>query len=734
MSNRLSIKSGRQLLLLIAIAAGYFALARASLFLSFQASNATPVWPPSGFAFALMLIFGYRVAPAIFLGAFAANELVFQLNNAADLPTTLWVSFIISVGNMGEALAGKFMLSKVVPQVKDNNYFRKPGHIFLFALTAATVSLISSLVGSTSILLGKIIPADYYSIAWLTWWLGDVSGIMVVTPLILLWRNFLLNKRRRILIQREPGSFHLETIALFILIVLASGIVFNNWVFTPFIFRWAYWIIPFLVWASIRFEQHEAVSAIVLCSAIAVIGTLGGGGPFAPKNDSPIALNESLLILQGFVCVIIITTLILNASVTERKRTEEALRNFGNQLEERVTERTKELRKAAKEIEIINKRLTEAQRLAHIGNWEWDIKANRISWSDELFRIFGLSPQTFEASYENYLNNIHPDEQEIVNKIIQEAFSNHQPYSFFHRIVRPDGSIRILHGRGEVIVNEKNEPVSMAGTAQDVTEIKQAEEEIKQLAEDLIRYNKQLEQTNKELESFTFVASHDLQEPLRKIRTFLSLISEKEGAALSEPSRDHMKRTVSAAERMQELINDLLIYSRTTGSPEHFQKTDLNLILEKVKADLKDVIEEKNARIESTGLPELNVIPFQFHQLFTNMISNSLKFSKPDVPPLIRISTSMVKGQAEEQNEEESRKYYRLDISDNGIGFEKKYNEKIFNLFQRLHSRDEYSGTGIGLAICKKIVENHGGYIKANSEPGRGASFTIYLPETYKGV
>ena len=720
----------RHFLLLLAVAAGYFVLARVSLFLSFQTTNVTPVWPPSGFAFAIILIFGYRIAPAIFIGAFAVNVLVFQLNNAAPLSTALWVSFIISIGNMGEALAGYYLLREVVPGVKDNNYFKKTNHIFRFSLTAIVMCLVSSVIGSTAILLGNIITSNHYPIAWLTWWLGDLSGILLVTPFILLWRNYLQTRSATSGLGEKRTGIRIETIALFILTALASGIVFHNWFFTVFIFKWAYWVIPVLVWAAVRFDQHETVTAMLFCSAIAVWGTLTGGGPFSARDTSAIALNDSLLILQAFVCIIVITTLTLNASVNERKQTEAALRDMGNQLEQRVTMRTAELTEAAEKIEIVNRRLTEAQRLAHIGHWEWDILNNRITWSDELFRIFGLTPQTFEASYENYLRYIHPDERDHVNKIVQDAYSDHQPFTFYHRIVRPGGSIRILHGRGEVMVNDKNETVSMTGTAQDVTEIKQAEQEIKQLAENLLHYNTQLEQTNKELESFTFVASHDLQEPLRKIRTFLNLIAEKESAVLSDIGKDYMLRTFNAAERMQQLINDLLIYSRTTGSPEHFQKTDLNLILQKVTTELKEVIEEKKARIDAGALPALHVIPFQFQQLFTNIISNSLKFSKQDVPPHIVITTVKEPEISKEYfKNSTTKKYYSVSISDNGIGFETKYNEKIFNLFQRLHSRNEYSGTGIGLSICKKIIENHGGFITASGEPDKGATFTIYIPE-----
>jgi PAS domain S-box-containing protein len=723
----LSYKNYRiYLLQIVAIAFGYFVLARISLFLSFQTSNATPVWPPSGYAFAVMLLMGYRIAPAIFLGAFIANLVVFQLNNATDLFGSLWVSFIIGIGNMSEALVGYFLLRKIIPSVQDNNYFEKTNHVFLFSFAAIIAGLVSSIIGSGAVLAGNIIHPGDYVITWLTWWMGDVSGILLITPFILTWRNLLRPGLDGSNHWEKRSGIRLEAIAMFVLIALVSGIVFNNWIFDYFIFQWAYWVIPFLVWAAIRFEHHETATALLICSAIAIWGTLNGGGPFAAKEVSAIALNESLLILQAFIGIIVTTTLTLNASVNQRKQTEARLRELGDQLEKRVNFRTAELKETAEKLELVNKQLTEAQRLAHIGNWEWDVPNNRISWSDELYRIYGLTPQTFEASYENYMKYIHPDEQETLNNIIQNSYSNHDPFSFYHRIIRPDGNVRILHGRGEVIVNEKNEVIRMLGTAQDVTEIKHAEEEIKQLAENLARYNRQLEQTNKELESFTFVASHDLQEPLRKIRTFLSLITEHEPDNLSATSRDYMKRTINAAERMQQLINDLLLYSRTTSSPEHFKKTDLNSVLEKVLSDMKELIEEKQVSIKSDKLPPLLVIPFQVEQLFSNLISNSLKFSKPDMPLEIKVTAGIEERPSHNGN---SSKYHTIKIKDNGIGFDSRYNEKIFHLFQRLHGRHEYNGTGIGLSICKKIMESHGGFIKAHGELGQGAEFIIYFPE-----
>lgn len=719
---------------LLIIACGYFILARVSLFLSFQTSNATPVWPPSGFALAMLLIFGTRMSPAIFLGAFAVNVLVFQQNNAASFSTSLWVSGLISCGNMLEAISGCYILNKLAHGTATNKYFKDTTNVFRFFLTTVLISMVSSTIGTTSVLSGNIISSHDYWITWLTWWLGDVSGILIITPFILLWRNFILSDDSGHRVQKKNIFLKLETLALFVCIVVISGIIFDNWFLNFFVFQWAYWIIPFVVWAALRFEPHETITAVFLCSLIAIRGTINGGGPFTSRGGSLFSLNDSLLILQAFVCILVMTTLILNASVKVRKRTEAKLRELSSELEQRVSKRTLELKDAAEKIEIVNKRLNEAQRLAHIGNWEWDIKNNQLSWSDELYRIFGLTPQTFEASYENYLKLIHPADRELVHQAVQQAYASHHPYNFYHRIVRPDGTVRTLHGHGEVLLNDQRKPSRMFGTAQDVTEIKQAEEEIKKLADDLLRYNKQLELTNKELESFTFVSSHDLQEPLRKIRTFLHLILEKESPVISTTSKDYIKRIIEAAERMQQLINDLLQYSRTMGSSNHFQKTDLNLLLEKVADELAEVLEEKNARIEFNALPHIHVIPFQFHQLFTNLITNALKFSRPGIPPHIVITAK------KENNPEGNRKedlmathYFIIKISDNGIGFESEYKEKIFDLFQRLHNRKEYSGTGIGLSICKKIVENHGGYIEANSQAGKGATFTIYLPAEHYG-
>ncbi len=235
---------------------------------------------------------------------------------------------------------------------------------------------------------------------------------------------------------------------------------------------------------------------------------------------------------------------------------------------------------------------------------------------------------------------------------------------------------------------------------------------------------------NKELLAFTYISSHDLQEPLRKIQTFGSIILENENDNLTEDGKYNFKRMQLAAGRMQQLIDDLLAFSRIATTELKFETTDLNIIVEDVKIELKEIIQEKSAVIESKQLGQANVIAFQFRQLIYNLISNALKFSKPDRPPLISIRQRTIDGETMNHSRISSDKNYsHISVADNGIGFEPQFHERIFEVFQKLHGKEVYGGTGIGLAIVKKIIENHGGTIVASSQLNQGATFDIYIPE-----
>ncbi len=243
----------------------------------------------------------------------------------------------------------------------------------------------------------------------------------------------------------------------------------------------------------------------------------------------------------------------------------------------------------------------------------------------------------------------------------------------------------------------------------------------------LLEKNESLDRANKELESFTYISSHDLQEPLRKIQTFIGRIFESESNTLSETGKSYLQRTQDAAKRMQLLIQDLLAYSRVKQEKFTAEPAQLQELLQQVKDDLSEQFAATNAEILFYGENAIKIIPSQFNQVLANLISNALKFSAHSIKPQITIKSHRIHSRTIPHFELAPGVYSKLVISDNGIGFDPQYKHRIFEVFQRLHSKEEYSGTGIGLAIVKKIVDNHGGCIFADSSAS-GAVFTIYLP------
>ena len=256
-------------------------------------------------------------------------------------------------------------------------------------------------------------------------------------------------------------------------------------------------------------------------------------------------------------------------------------------------------------------------------------------------------------------------------------------------------------------------------TSKDITERKRAEEE-------MLLQTEKLTQTNQELQSFAYAASHDLQEPLRKIVAFSDRIIKKEATNLNEQSLDYFDRIQKAALRMQTLINDLLSYSRITTQAQPFVKVNLGAIVSDVITDLESLIERTSGKVEANNLPVIEADPTQIRQLFQNLISNGLKFHRPGVPPIVRITSRIVN--AESKRLKSRQELLELSFEDNGIGIEERYFIKIFSVFQRLHGKDEYEGTGVGLSICHKIVERHKGQIKVASELGKGSRFIVTLP------
>lgn len=416
------------------------------------------------------------------------------------------------------------------------------------------------------------------------------------------------------------------------------------------------------------------------------------------KNDSLTDSTPSLIYITLFTTIAIISLAFvkINRDLEETRLNNEqlALNNESNNL---------------------------AEQIGEYGTWFLNLETNEYTFSENEYRLLGVEPYSFKASLEAFLKYIHPEDLQYVKDVSSNMVNQDKLIPFTYRVIRADGQLRYLRGNGKTVTNKSGEKI-LIGTTSDVTDEVVANKAIEER-------NIELEANNKELQAFNYVASHDLQEPLRKIQTFISRLIDKDLNSVSESGQQYLMKIQDSSERMRLLIDDLLQFSRTNKTEKVFEPTCLNELLENAKHELTQIIEDKNATINSEPLPHLSVIPFQIQQLFTNLINNSLKYSKENVAPIIDIKVREVK--ASDQAElplNDLSKYYKITFTDNGIGFDSQYSKKIFLLFNRLHNKDEYSGTGIGLAICKKIMDNHKGFIFAEGKQNVGAKFTIYLP------
>jgi PAS domain S-box-containing protein len=468
--------------------------------------------------------------------------------------------------------------------------------------------------------------------------------------------------------------------------------------------------------------------------------------------------------------------------------------------------------------------LNRSQQMAKLGSWEWDIASDEVTWSDELHRLYGTSPAEFEASYEAFLERVHPDDREAVEQAIRQALADGGSVEFEHRIVRPDGAVRVMLAYAEVTLDETGTAIAMTGTGRDVTEGRAAEDANRRLAaivdqsEDAIvakdtegiitewnhgaerlygypageaigksismlmprelrgedwtvlsrilsgqalerhetvrlrkdgrrvevwltvspirepdgtivgassiardigelkRTQKELERSNAEFQQFAHVASHDLQEPLRTITGFVQLLEKRYKGQLDAEADTFMGFIVTGVERMQALIDDLLNYSRAGRGDLQTQEVDTSEIARSTLASLDASVREARADIELGALPTLMTDPRALVHVFQNLLSNAIKFSDGQ-PPRIQVSA------------EHEQDAWRFSVADNGIGIAPGQAERVFGMFQQLHGRGEYGGTGIGLAICKRLVERLGGRIWCEPRPEGGTVFRFTVPD-----
>lgn len=381
---------------------------------------------------------------------------------------------------------------------------------------------------------------------------------------------------------------------------------------------------------------------------------------------------------------------------------------------------------ARRKIEESEARTRLSTAAAHLGTYDIDLVQEKIIYSDRLKDIFELE-EGKGITHHFLVERLHPEDVQIRKNAHEQALQTGELF-YEARIILPGNNVKWIRLNGKYIF-ENNQPVSLVGTVMDISNEKKTAELLEQKIEER---TKELTQLNEQLKQFTYAASHDLQEPLRKITYFMDRLIVKISPTLDEEDKKITERISKTTERMRVLINDLLAYSNTSLGITGFQEVDLSTVVQEVLDDMEATIIDNGASVVYENLPKVTGDARQLRQMFQNLISNALKYHKIGEESRVHIGVNLVNA-ADIKNihlEDSSALYHLIQVTDNGIGFKNEDASRIFQLFQRLHGRSEYAGTGVGLAIVQKVVENHKGYIWAESEPGNGASFNILLPVT----
>ena len=436
---------GGYIVALVIVAAAYYALAKLGLRLASVNSSASPIWPATGVALAAVLLGGLRMWPAILVGAFAAFY---------STGGTLESSAAIALGNTLEAVVGGYLIERWSGGAMT---FTTAGRVARFALVCVgPATVISATIGVVTLCQVGLAQWTNFAPVWVMWWLGDTVGALVVTPMIVLWAQ----TNWRAFDRREFFA---------VVAVLASAVVVGLIAFNPLLPHSEYSsplgflaILP-LVWAALRRSPRDTATISVIVTSFAIWATVKNAGPFGLSSS-----NEAFLMLLTFMVSLSLPSLALSADVEMRKRTEESLRRTQNDLDTRVRQRTAALADA-------NIHLQEAQRLANLGSWSWDIEQNRVAWSDQLYEIYGISRGRIRGTLKEFLSFVHPGDRARVEASINTALNGRTEFSHEERIIRPDGGIRHVHSIAEVVRNENGAPIRMLGVCLDVTERKDAE-------------------------------------------------------------------------------------------------------------------------------------------------------------------------------------------------------------------------------------------------------------------
>ena len=615
---------------LAVLAAAYVTAAKLGLELSVARGVITPVWAPTGIAIASLFLFGRRLWPAVAIGAFVAN---------ATSDASLGVSAAIAVGNTLEAVVGSELLRRAgvrpaLDRVRDA--------LALIVLAAMVAPVIAATNGVTVLSLTDTVES--YGSEWLLWWVGDAMGALIVAPLILVWSTNPLRSldRRRLL---EGGLLLVALVSLSIFVFLAG-----YW-------RYPHLIFPVLVWTTLRFRQPGAVTGSFIVTTIAIAGAVDGSFPLADRSDT-----EIVEILEGLIAGLAVSLLLLGAVLEERGKAEAAF--------------------------------NEAQHVAHVGSWDWDLGTNRVSWSDELFRIYGLEPQSQEVTFEVYLERVHPDDREFARETVERAREDAQPFLFDHRIVLPDGGVRWTQSRGRVVTDHEGRPLRMVGTAQDVTERKQL---------DSLR------------DTILATVSHELRTPLTAILGFAVTLRERGAEIEHGQYREILRHLAEQAERLDRLLTDLLDLDRLRHGSliPKFAETDVSELVARITS-VHGIAVQSEPVVAEVDAPKVE-------RIVENLLANARRHTPEGTDVSVRV--------------EGHDGGVLIVVDDRGPGVVEAEREAIFGMFERGGDpTTRTAGVGVGLALVAQFTDLHGGRAWVEENPGGGASFRVFLPGALSGA
>ena len=543
------------------------------------------------------------------------------------------VALAISVGNTLEAVVGSALLSRArfrpaLDRVRDV--------LALVVLGAVASTALAATNGVTTLWVAHDLSNSYGS-SWFLWWVGDSMGDLIVAPLLFVLATVTL---RRVL--------RAEAAALLLLVVGLSCFVFlaGYW-------RYPHLLFPLYIWATLRFGQLGASSSSFVVAAIAIAGAVDGDTPLAHASGTNV-----VLILEGLLAGVAISVLLLGAVLAERGRAESDL--------------------------------AEAQQLAHLGNWQWEIETDRISWSDELYRLYGLEPSGAPVDYATYIGLVHPEDRAFTQSVVADARASGTPFEFQHRVVLPDGRTRWLHGRGRVVRDGDGNAVRMLGTSQDVTERKQVDE---------LR------------DTILAAVSHELRTPLTSIVGFALTLKER---TLDPGMRANLLDTmISQAQKLERMLAELLDLDRLRHGLVRptFVETDVAQLVRRVVAEHANAGHPIELHADEAVV---KVDPARVERIVDNLVANAIRHTPPQTT--IDVGVAAVEDGIV------------IAVDDGGDGVSVHERTAIFEPFRRGEGSTWVAGTGIGLALVAQFAALHGGRAWVEDSPRGGAGFRVFLP------